>query len=183
MNIIQKPSPNFSDRQGYKPEIIVLHIMAGTLSGTDSWFATVASQVSAHYGVGLRGEYHQYVDEKNKAWHAGGLNAADFDYHPGVNPNLYSIGIECEGQDLSINPHTQWQAIADLIMDICARNNIPIDRKHIRGHYEINPRNRPNCPATDKTVIDKIIALCDPLVSVQVPKSKVDKVLAYLKTI
>ncbi len=38
-NIVWKGSPNFwSGRQGHKPEGIVIHIMAGTLIGTDAWF-------------------------------------------------------------------------------------------------------------------------------------------------
>lgn len=165
MQIIQKPSPNFSEREGYKPEVVVIHVMAGTLSGTDSWFATTASQVSAHYGVGLAGEIHQYVQEDKKAWHAGGVNQPNFElYKPNINPNLYTIGIECEGDDISKNPDTQITAIANLVKDVCTRWNIPIDRKHIIGHYQINLLNRPNCPATDKKIIDRIISLAQPIV-------------------
>ena len=43
----------FAVLQNFKPELIVLHIMDGTLSGTDSWFADPSSQVSSHYGIGL----------------------------------------------------------------------------------------------------------------------------------
>lgn len=187
-NIIQKPSPNFiAGRGAYKPQMVVIHVMAGTLAGTDSWFASTVSQVSAHYGVGLSGEIHQYVQEENQAWHAGRVSNPSFKlYIPNVNPNLYTIGIEHEGIDLSKNPESQLEASAALLKDICTRNSIPLDRDHVIGHYQLFDQ-KPNCPATDKTVIDKIIALAqaiaDPMVSVQVPQSKVDRVLAFIKTI
>jgi N-acetylmuramoyl-L-alanine amidase len=39
MDIITIPSPNYTKgRAGYKPVAIVIHIMEGTLNGTDSWF-------------------------------------------------------------------------------------------------------------------------------------------------
>ena len=55
-------SQNFHpERAGYHPEAVVLHIMDGSLIGTDSWFNDAKSQVSAHYGVGRTGEVHQYA--------------------------------------------------------------------------------------------------------------------------
>lgn len=53
------------------PEAIVVHIMDGSLSGTDAWFASQASEVSAHYGIGKAGEVHQYVEEADTAFHCG----------------------------------------------------------------------------------------------------------------
>jgi hypothetical protein len=48
-------------RGGFRPEAIVIHIMEGTLGGTDDWFNNPASKVSAHYGIGRNGQVHQYV--------------------------------------------------------------------------------------------------------------------------
>lgn len=160
MNIIQKKSPNFwSDRKGYKPEAIVIHVMDGTLVGTDSWFANTASQVSAHYGIGKTGEVHQYVDENATAWHAGRVDKPVWKLlKPNVNPNLYTIGIEHEGKADDVWPDAQKQASAAMIRDICKRWNIPIDRDHIIGHYQIFSQ-KPNCPATNKAIIDELIAL------------------------
>ena len=59
---------------GYKFIAIVDHIMSGTLTGTDSWFANPVSKVSSHFGVGKNGEIHQYVDLDNPAWANGGVN-------------------------------------------------------------------------------------------------------------
>jgi hypothetical protein len=51
-------------RKGLKPVAIVIHIMEGTLNGTESWFNTPSSQVSSHYGIGKSGEVRQWVKEE-----------------------------------------------------------------------------------------------------------------------
>ena len=161
MEIKQVPSPNFiTGRGGFKPEIIVLHIMDGTLAGTDSWFSTPTSKVSSHYGVGLKGEIHQYVQDLDQAWTQGYHQGATFKLHkPGINPNAYCLSIEYEGQNLANAPETQINASVGLIRSLASYWKIPIDRDHIIGHYEIDPIRKPHCPATDKTIIDKIIKL------------------------
>jgi len=173
MNITQISSPNFGvGRKGYVPQIICLHIMAGSLSGTDSWFANTASQVSSHYGIGFNGEIHQYVQDENTAWTNGlvtgwttGPTSKFVLGRQGINPNLYSLTIEHEGQDLSKAPDTQLNATAGLIRTLTAKYGIPCDRDHIIGHYEIDPIRKPLCPATDKTIIDKIIAMVNQAVT------------------
>jgi hypothetical protein len=69
---------------GNRPRLFVVHIMEGTLAGTDSWFRNQAAQVSAHFGAGRHGELYQWVGTGNQAWHA-------------MAANSYSIGCECEG--------------------------------------------------------------------------------------
>lgn len=184
MNIIKKPCPNWSSRGNYKPELIVIHIMDGTLTGTDSWFASSVSQVSAHYGIGQHGEVHQYVEEKDKAWHAGRIKTPNFKlYKPDVNPNLYTIGIEHEGGAFTVWSPELKKTSAQLIRDIATRWNILIDRDHIIGHYQIFS-DKPNCPANNKSIIDELISLAnDNMVSILVPKSKVDQIQAFIKTI
>ena len=160
MNIIQKKSPNFwVGRKGYRPEAIVIHIMDGTLIGTDSWFANHTSQVSSHYGIGRNGEVHQYVQENDTAWHAGRVNAPVWKFiRPNLNPNLYTIGIEHEGKPHDIWTEEMKQASATLIREICQRWQVPIDRNHIVGHFEIFSK-KPNCPARNKAILDELVAL------------------------
>lgn len=175
-NVIKKFSPNFwKGRAGYKPEAVVIHIMDGTLAGTDSHFASPATEVSAHYGIGQSGETHQYVDEADTAWHAGGVQNPSWSLlKSGVNPNRYTIGIEHEGNAGSVWSENIKQASAHRIVDICKRWNIPIDRDHIIGHYQINSVRRPNCPAHDKRIVDELVerakAIANPP---QPPKSKI----------
>lgn len=160
LNIIQKQTNNFyQGRKGEKPEIIVLHISTDSLASCDSWFETPESQASSHYIVGLNGEIHQYVKEEDGAWGNGprvNPTSKIILSKPDVNPNLYSISIEHEGKDLSKGTEIQKQTSAELVYEISNRWNIPLDRDHVIGHYEIKA-SKPDCPATDKSVIDDIL--------------------------
>ena len=185
MEIIQKKSPNFwVGRKGYRPEAIVIHIMDGTLVGTDSWFANHTSQVSAHYGIGKSGEVHQYVQENDTAWHAGRVDAPVWKLiRPNLNPNLYTIGIEHEGR-----PNDHWteemkRVSANLIREICQRWQIPIDRNRIVGHFEIFSK-KPNCPASKKQIFDDLVALAGQQttnLSVEDGVRKIEEGLAIIK--
>jgi len=163
MNIINIPSPNFTvGRKIYNPEAVVIHIMEGSLSGTDSWFKSNASQVSAHYGIGQSGEVHQYVAEVNTAWHAGRVNAPSWQLIKTtgngafINPNFYTVGIEHEGNEDSDWTDAMYNSSGEMIRGICSRWNIPIDRKHILGHHEIYSLK--TCPGS-KVDFTKLIAL------------------------
>lgn len=156
-------SPNFnSGRRSFVPEAIVIHIMEGSLASTDSWFSTPASQVSAHYGIGRNGEVHQYVNEKDTAWHAGRVNNPSWGLMKRsfnglyINPNYYTVGIEHDG-----NENTEWtdemyEASSTLVREIAQRWNIPLDRNHVIGHHEIYSLK--TCPG-NKVNINKLIAL------------------------
>jgi N-acetylmuramoyl-L-alanine amidase len=163
MNIKQVPSPNCTPgRKKYRPEAIVIHIMEGSLAGTDEWFRNRASKVSAHYGIGRSGDVHQYVSEMDSAWHAGrvndpswaGIRSAGKGLY--INPNYYSIGIEHEGQVNTEWTDALYQTSATLIRAICTRWNIPIDRDHIIGHHEIYSLK--TCPG-NKVDLNKLITL------------------------
>jgi len=151
-------SPNRTIGRGnYRPEAVVIHIMEGTLHGTDTWFKTPASKVSAHYGVGKNGEVHQYVDELNTAWHAGRVvNPTWALIKKGVNPNLYTVGIEHEGHANSKWTDEMYNASALLISAICQRWGIILDRNHIVGHHEIYAPK--TCPGLVVS-LDKLILL------------------------
>ena len=161
MAIISIPSPNFSSgRKSYHPEAVVIHIMDGTLTGTDSWFKNPQSNVSAHYGIGKNGEVHQYVQEVDTAWHAGRVNAPTWSLIKPtgsgtyINPNLYTIGIEHEGDDQSDWTDEMYNTSRDLLADICKRWNIPLDRSHIIGHREIYSLK--TCPGA-KVDLNKLV--------------------------
>lgn len=187
INIIKKQCTNWSERDGYRPEVIVIHISAGSLTSMDSWFATPGSQASAHYGVSIDGaKVCQYVDESKMAWANGRVNNPTFSlYKVGVNPNKYTISIENEGQDLAKAPESQLLTLIALIKEIAARWNIPMDRNHIIGHFQVDAVNRPYCPSPDHSIVDKIVARLVPeeMVCVKVPKSKLEVITNFLNNL
>ena len=148
MNIIQRSSPNYyAGRRGYKPIAIVNHITAGPFPGCLTWLCNPESQGGSHYLVNRVGEVYQLVAEENSAW-ANGIVQKPF--WPllisGVNPNYYTLSIEHEGQPYEPLTEKQYQATLELHMHLCKKWNIPLDRQHILGHYEIDSVDRPNCP-------------------------------------
>lgn len=104
-------SPNhYNGRNGYAINHITLHIMVGTLTGTDSVFQR-AGYASAHYGIGGTGEIHQYVSEGDGSW-------SDANYAS----NNSTVSIEHEGGMTGV-PCTRacMDASARLCADIARR--------------------------------------------------------------
>lgn len=64
--------------------LFIVHVMQGSLWGTDNWFHNRAARASAHFGVGFDGTIIQWVDTDEMAWHA-------------CDANGYSVGVETEG--------------------------------------------------------------------------------------
>lgn len=55
---------------------VVVHIMDGTLSGTEAWFNDADAQASSHFGTGRAGALVQFVDTGNRAWAQAGGNSS-----------------------------------------------------------------------------------------------------------
>ena len=53
---------------------VVIHIMDGTLSGTDTWFRNPKAKASAHFGTSKDGKLYQWVHTKDRAWAQGAGN-------------------------------------------------------------------------------------------------------------
>ncbi len=129
---IPASSSNYSDYSRTEADIttVVIHTIEGSYSGAISWLQSASAGVSAHYIVrSSDGEITQMVDEEDVAWHAGHWDT-----------NASSIGIEHEGyisQPDAWYTDAMYRASAALTRDICDRNNIPKDRDHIIGHYEV----------------------------------------------
>lgn len=68
-----------------------------------------------------------------------------FDLITGASPNQRSIGIEVQSLDhptpVVFEP-IQYKALAELLVDVCGRWKIPIDREHVIGHYDVSPLRR-----------------------------------------
>lgn len=120
-------------RDGNSVSLIVLHWMAGTLESTDATFNNPQRLASAHYGIG-GSEVHQYVDEKDTAWHCGNLSK-----------NKQSIGIEHEGSPTIPVSESTVQTSIQLVADICRRYNISPSSDTIKRHSDIKATQ---CPGT-----------------------------------
>lgn len=144
--IVEKPSPNFRTGRGaYKPLAVVVHIMEGSLPGTDSWFDQTRSHVSSHWGIGKNGELHRYVKEEDTAFHAGTVDRPQWKLiRRGINPNLYTIGIENEGRNGDALTDAQLQTLASVIAAAAQRWGFPIDADHVIPHHFI--RAMKPCP-------------------------------------
>ena len=142
-------------RHGLEPRAIVIHIIVGSLESAGVTFRDARSSVSAHYGVGKSGRVHQFVEEADTAFHAGTVVRPTWRLiDPQVNPNLYTVGIEHEGQPQDLWPDEQYGASAALVREIARRWRIPLDRDHVIMHREI--RASKTCPGTVE--MDRLIS-------------------------
>lgn len=159
-------SPNQSNRGDHIPKLIALHIADGTYEGTKAWFSNSASQTSSNFVVGQDGRICQCVPLVKMAWCNGtttdttstkyfGYSTVPLVKQLGGNANQYSVSIELEGyysKTQGALTETQLNSLVELIKDIQTqvladyKHTIPFDREHIVGHYEINPKTKPNCP-------------------------------------
>jgi N-acetylmuramoyl-L-alanine amidase len=156
-------SPNQQPRPtGWRPTLLVAHFTA-----TAGWASpygylrnpqrlTPWKRVSAHYLIDVDGRYVQMVETDQEAWHAG---ASSWPGHrqKGGSLNATSIGYEM------VNPNdgtpasdAQYHACAELMAHDALRYNIPIDRQHIVGHYEISPGRKTDPHKMD---LDKLVRL------------------------
>jgi N-acetyl-anhydromuramyl-L-alanine amidase AmpD len=120
--------------------------MDGSLASTDAWFSISASQVSAHYGVSLEGDFHCYVRREDTAWANGRIEPGNrWPGPPGVNPNWLSISIETEDLGDQALPVTTalYDTVRTLIRTVMA--TYP-SIQWLIGHDTISPRSRPRCP-------------------------------------
>ena len=137
MNVIDYPSPNFSERvNGLTPEMIIIH-WAG---GHDPVYSLnlmldPKEEVSCHYFLDEEGKIYKLVDENKNAWHAG------VSMWNGENSiNSRSIGIELSNHDGKPYRNKQITALKELCKDIMQRRDIPANL--VLGHSDIAPNRR-----------------------------------------
>src|SRR5262249_53777769 len=132
-----------------------------TLDGADSWFANPDSEVSAHYGVGLDGQAHQYVRLRDTAWANGILEAGEQWTALGLgagNPNHRTVSIETEDKANAGEAVTDLQFTAVLAIAQVAIQQFPTIT-HLVGHNVISPQNRANCPGARWVTSGRFAAL------------------------
>lgn len=176
MDIKQFNSQNkYTGRNGLIPILIVCHTTDGSFDGAVSWLCNEKSSASSHFVVAKDGRVAQLVPIEDSSWCNGtNANINDKRFYGNsslksvkerkTNANYFTISIEHEGfaKDCGELTKEQFDSTVKLIKHINAevnriyKTNIPFDREHIVGHYEINPITKPNCPG-NKFPFDDII--------------------------
>lgn len=147
-NVVWIGSPNhYNGRAGWPVVAVVIHTMAGTLEGCDSWFQNPSSQVSSHYGIGLGGEQHQYVKLSDGSW-ANGILEPGNDWTDIVgnsaNPNYQTVTVETEDNGSGATAVTDEQYNGTLAVCRLALQTYP-SIKYLMGHDVISPSSRSQC--------------------------------------
>ncbi|SHI63510.1 N-acetylmuramoyl-L-alanine amidase [Lutispora thermophila] len=191
--IEKKLSPNkYNGRNGWKPDMIVNHITEGSFEGSVSWLCNPKSQASAHFVVAKDGRIVQLVELKDSAWANGTSTDISKNNHCSkstlekvrfrkTNANYYTISIEHEGfsgqgqgrlTDIQLEA-TIWlhRYIINEVKRIYGIE-IPLDRDHIVGHYQIDPIRKPNCPGQNFQFQEIIKALREDVVNMTLEKWK-----------
>ncbi len=121
-------SKNFNNR---KPTVLVLH---HTDSNEDIAAIKIFKEgkVSSHYLISRTGEIFQFVDEKNRAFHAGDSYWNGFE-----DINSSSIGIELSNDMKTDYTEKQIQSLILLSKDIMNRYGIRKDM--VVGHLDVAP--------------------------------------------
>ncbi len=162
-------SPNFwPGRPKGDPIGLVIHTAGGTLDGMDRWFATPDSESSAHFGIGLDGRVHQYVQLTDRAWANGYTEPGNrWPGPPDLNPNELTVSIEMEdwvaGPDV---PEAQYQAAVMVGRLVLSR--YPSIRLLIT-HRAIAPESRANDPGPRWVATGRFAALARDLGLAAIP--------------
>ena len=143
LHVTRKDSPHFEPRKnGAVPTFLIIHYTE-TVDAVepDGYFmATIpradGARVSAHYMIDVDGTTTQYVDEDQRAWHAGVS-----EWEGIADINSHSIGIELIKGGTRYGytefPQAQMAALIELSQGIIARHAIPAH--HVLGHSDVAP--------------------------------------------
>ncbi len=148
-------------RSGQKAKAVVMHIAAGRMAAVFPTFNDTNRPASAHFCVGKDGAIEQYLSMddtayanglryKDNQWFTGGGKAVKPSWTglvPNVNPNLYTISIEHDGQPEDKWTPEMYAANNRLLQWIAKQTGFKyIVHDTLIGHHELNPIDRPNCP-------------------------------------
>lgn len=146
--LLQVPSPNWSERNPPKIDLIIWHRCEGSYEGSISWFAQKQSQVSAHLVMKEDGtEATQMVPFSKKAWHCCSFNSR-------------SIGLEMGGYGKDGSSEIELQTAANIIAWLLHKFGIPCQwSKHGVGpgftsHYDLGAEGGGHSdPTTDPAIL------------------------------
>lgn len=143
--------------------LIVLHITQG--SSAASAIATFQqsqhpNRVSAHFVIDRDGTVYQLLDLSDIAWHASEVNSRSIGIeHAAIADSAhYKAGEPIPPAILPVTDE-QYQASAQLLAWLSKTLNIPIDREHIKGHFEASPSDGHVLCCSGALDIDNVVGL------------------------
>lgn len=138
MNLIERPSPNFNERQGVDgPDILLLHYTGmQTCAAAVERLTSAEAKVSAHYTVDEDGTIYAHVPEHLRAWHAG---VSSWRGMSDINSRSVGIEIVNPGHEFGYRPFPDVQiaAVIELGRAIVRRHAIPA--RNVIGHSDVAP--------------------------------------------
>lgn len=135
--------------QTYKPNrikpiigIVIHHTATFSDMSTVDWFTRSTQNgdnqsSSAHFLIGRDGLVWQFVDEGERAWHAG-VSEREICGVKYKSWNEFSLGIELTG-DGNIKPYTQAQYTALIALLSAEVNRFNVRKEFVVGHEQIAP--------------------------------------------
>ena len=146
-------SPNHSGKRTHVIDTITIHCVVGQLSAKQigNVFLPAARQASSNYGVGCDGSIGLYVDECNRSW----CSSSSVNDQRAVTIEVASDKVE----PYAVTDKA-YNALIDLVTDICRRNGIKkliwstdknkrinhIDGCNMTVHRDYNAQK--SCPGT-----------------------------------
>lgn len=142
--VYKNMSPNHSGHRNHSIDSVAIHTMAfnGTIERCGEGFANPERRASSNYGIGSDGRIGLYVDEDNRSWCTS---------NAGVDNRAITIEV---ASTTSEHPWActdeAYEALINLCVDICRRNNIPGLRWKADAAYGVAASN--GGPVTDQNM-------------------------------
>lgn len=139
--MIEKPSPNFSQRPpGFDIDILLLHYTGmETAEAAIERLCDPESKVSSHYVIDEDGTTYCLVPEDATAWHAG---VSCWEGKIGMNQRSVGIELVNPGHEFGYRafPDAQMAALEELALGILERH--PIPKRQVLGHSDVSPMRK-----------------------------------------
>jgi N-acetylmuramoyl-L-alanine amidase len=141
LKIIERPSPNFNERENGGPvDILVMHYTGmPDAESAMKLLTTVEGKVSSHYTIDEDGTVYRHVPEELRAWQAGVSS-----WFEATDINSRSIGIEIvnPGHEWGYRPFPPAQIAAVIEISKGILKRWPITPARVVAHSDIAPNRK-----------------------------------------
>jgi len=159
MNIIQKPSPNFST-SNYTKIGVQIHKTLGLMPSTLEWLRNPRSFSSSHYLVAKDGVVYQLVQLKNRSWSSGRISNPTERakkimiktlWGSYVKPGHYLVQIEVECLENETYTEKQYKSLVSL----CNSFDFDVTEENFITHQD-TASYKPNLEAERTEILKRL---------------------------